>query len=276
MASLEALVVRNALRRADVHRYGVHRRWQAADLHMPEAEASIRPASVPVAVLLHGGFWQAKYGRRLNRPLARDLAQRGWAAWNVEYRRLGRGQDGGWPGTFQDVARAIDHLAQLNDARLDLNRVVVIGHSAGGQLALWAAGRQRLPAGAPGAAPTVRVCAVVAQAAVSDLVKAGAPAHALLGGTPEEMPDRYRLADPIRRVPLGVPTLLVHPADDQTVPVERSRAYAAAAKAAGDDVVLVESVGGGHRAPIHPGSEAWLKVVEWLRFRELGPVSRAA
>jgi acetyl esterase/lipase len=193
-----------------------------------------------------------------------DLARRGVAAWNVEYRRIGRGQGGGWPMTFDDVSAAIDHLAGLDDRRLDLSEgVSAIGHSAGGQLALWSASRRdaRVP-----------VRRVVAQAAVCNLAVAGEPAWELLGGSPAEVPDRYDLTDPMRLVPLGVPTLLVHGAEDETVPVKRSREYAEAARAAGDDVTLVEPVPGGHRVHPDPRSEAWRVAAEWIA----GPVRSAA
>ena len=106
-------------------------------------------------IVIHGGFWKARYGADLGAPLAADLAARGWAAWNLEYRRVGNG--GGWPATLTDVATGIDLLADLAAlpglGALDLARVVAIGHSAGGQLATWAAGRPGLPDGAPGATP---------------------------------------------------------------------------------------------------------------------------
>src|SRR4051812_9405698 len=142
-----------------------------------------------------------------------DLARRGFAAWNVEYRRIGRGQGGGWPATFDDVGNAIDHLAEIDDARLDMDDVSVIGHSAGGQLALWAASREGSP---------VTVRRVIAQAPVVNMVATPA-AGELLGGTPEQMPERYAKVDPMQLAPLGIPTLLVHTPDDATIPVARSR-----------------------------------------------------
>ncbi len=257
MTSLAWRIAGSALlNRSAPHRYGEHPR-NLADLHVPR-----RPGPHPVAVVLHGGYWQPPWTKLIMRPLCADLARRGWAAWNVEYRRLGR-DGGGWPQTFDDVAAAIDHLATLSGADLDLGRVTLVGHSAGGQLALWAAGRPELPAGAPGAAPRVRACGVLALAAVCDLASAGRPARELLGGSFAEVPARYAQADPMRRLPLGVPVGLVHARGDTTVSVQRSRDYAAAARAAGAEVTLVETPGG-HRDPIDPVSEAWQAGADWL------------
>jgi acetyl esterase/lipase len=252
-----ARVLLDLLARPERHRYGSHR-WARADLYVPEGAGPFQ-----VAVVLHGGYWRARYSKRVMKAACVDLARRrGVAAWNVEYRRLGRGQGGGWPATLDDVAAAIDHLALLRDPRLDLGAVTAVGHSAGGQLALWSASR---------ADAAVRVSRVVAQAAVSNLTVAGAPAWEFLGGTPEQVPERFDLADPMRLIPLGVPTLLVHGADDATVPVERSREYAEAARAAGDEVALVEPVPGGHRVHPDPRSEAWRVAADWIA----GPVRSA-
>ena len=213
------------------------------------------PGPHPVVMLLHGGYWRSKYGKSLMRAVAADLARRGFAAWNVEYRRVGR-HGGGWPMTFDDVAAAVDLLAELRDPRLGLGAGIdVVGHSAGGQLAVWAAARR------DGRVPIRRV---VVQAAVLDMVWAGDPAAELLGGRPDEVPDRYAATDPMRLVPLGKPVLVVHGAGDETVPLSRSRRWAEAARAAGDAVDLVEPEPGGHRVHIDPRSGAWLAVVEWL------------
>ena len=255
--SLVLRVVSSALlRRGTSHHYGDHPR-QVADLHRPAGSGPY-----PVAVVLHGGYWQPPWTKLIMRPLCLDLVRHGWAAWNVEYRRLGR-DGGGWPMTFDDVARAIDHLADLADPRLDLERVTLVGHSAGGQLALWAGGRRELPAGAPGADPRVRGRRVLALAAVCDLAAAGRPARELLGGGIEEVPERYAQADPMRRLPLAVPVGLVHACGDETISVQRSREYAAAALAVGADVTLVEPPGG-HRDPINPRSMAWRAAAGWL------------
>ena len=259
--SLIRRIALSSLTRPARHAYGPGPS-QVADLHVPSGDGPF-----PVAVLLHGGYWNTRYGKLIMRPLAGDLVRRGWAAWNVEYRRLGpgRGGGGGWPATFDDVAAGIDALAGLGDPRLDLARVTAVGHSAGGQLALWAAARPDLPAGAPGSDPAVRFTHVAALTAVADLASAGAMARMLMGGTPEEVPDRYAQADPMRRIPLGIPALLVHPIDDGVVPVRQSRRYADAALARGADVALVETATGGHRGPIDPSSEAWRVTASWLR-----------
>lgn len=235
---------------------------QVADLHLPRGAGPF-----PVAVLLHGGYWQTRYSKLVMRPMALDLAARGWAAWNVEYRRLGdgRGGGGGWPHTFDDVAGAVDALAGL-DAPLDLSQVVLVGHSAGGQLALWAAGRGGLPDGAVGASPRVVASAVLALAPVTNLERAREHADQLLGGTSAEEPERWAQANPVRRGAPGVPALVVHSTDDETVPVARSREYAAQ-----HGVPLVETAGR-HRDPIDPSSAAWVAGVQWLEEqRSLDP-----
>jgi acetyl esterase/lipase len=198
-----------------------------------------------------------------------DLAARGWAVWNLEYRRLGWRSRGGWPATFEDVAAGIDRLGRL-DAPLDLARVVAIGHSAGGHLALWAAARRGLPARAPGAEPAVRLAGAVAQAGVADLREAARlglsrdAARSLLGGPPGKLPQRYDLASPMERLPIGVPQLLVHGDADDSVPVEIARRYAARAVEAGDPCELVELAGCGHYEHLDAESAAWRAVIDWL------------
>jgi acetyl esterase/lipase len=227
----------------------------------------------PVAVVLHGGFWRAAYGIELARPLAADLAAAGLAAVAVEYRRVGAG--GGWPATLDAVAAAIASRPDLPGADgLDLSAVTVIGHSAGGQLAAWAAGRHRLPAGTPGSGPRVRPAAAVLQAGVLDLERAwsqgmGNDAVAgFLDAGPAEAPDRYAAADPVRLLPTGAEVLLVHGAQDTTVVPEQSERYAAAAAAAGDRVEL-RVVAGDHMVLIDPDEAPWRLAREWVTARVL-------
>lgn len=224
-----------------------------------------RPTVAPrrgTVVVIHGGFWRAAYDCSLGRPLAADLATRGWTVWNLEYRRVGAG--GGWPTTLADVAAGIDHLVTLD---VDTSAVVTVGHSAGGHLAAWAAARPLLPPEAPGALPRVAVTGVVSQAGVlcvrdAALESVGERAAPdLLGGTPDEVPERYQVADPSTLLPLGVPVRCVHGRRDAHVPFWQSTRYVEQAVAAGDDARLVE-VGGDHFTLINPAHGDWRAAVD--------------
>ena len=241
-------------------RYGPHRQ-QVLDLEVPPGAGPF-----PVALVLHGGFWRGRYRRELMAGLCADLLARGWATANVEYRRLGlRGGRGGVPRTLADVADALDHLADVN-APLDLARVVSIGHSAGGHLALWLAGPRA--GGGPG---RVRLAGAVGQAAVSDLEQGaraalgGGVVARFCGGEPDAVPATYALASPAVRLPAGIPLLLVHGEADEAVPASMSREFAERARVAGDDdVTLVVRAGEGHMEHIDPASGAWREVTAWL------------
>jgi acetyl esterase/lipase len=263
------------LARGRSHRYGPHAS-QRGDLYVPP---DLGPH--PVIVLIHGGSWQKGYGKVFTRGLAGDLLRRGFAVWNIEYRRVGAG--GGWPETFADTAAAIDQLAVLGDPRLDLDWVTLIGHSAGGHLALWAAGRPNLPADAPDALdgpPRVRPRLVISLAGVADLTDAyrrwhGGVVKDLMGGSPEEVPARYAAGDPMRLLPLEIPALLVHGVRDETVSIEIARGYAEAARIAGGEVELVEIEGDvGHRTHLNPRSAAWAAVL--ARLQAPSPVPATA
>jgi acetyl esterase/lipase len=231
---------------------------QVADLRVPDQQPD-RDRPHPVAVLVHGGFWYDPWERDLMEGLAIDLVHRRVAVWNVEYRRVGGG--GGWPATAHDVAAAVDHLLPLaGPYRLNARRVALVGHSAGGQLALWTASRRTAD---------VRPRLVVALAAVTDLANTrnhdlgGRAVDALLATAPD--PKRARAdASPIARVPLGLAQLVAHAADDPLVQVDQSRRYVAAAQAAGDEVDYREFTHGGHFALIIPRSAAWRAVAEAL------------
>ncbi len=220
---------------------------QFVELYRPEG------SSRGVVVVIHGGFWKAAYDYTLGQPLARSLADQGWTAWNIEYRRVGNG--GGTPQTFDDVTAAIDALAEVDD--LDLSTVVTLGHSAGGHLAVWAAGRED---------PKVAITHAISQAGVLDLVMSermglgGGSAAALLGHVPG--PDDAQW-DPQQQIPLDVPVWCVHGVDDVIVPLGQSEGYVVDAQAAGAQAEIVR-VQGDHFVVIDPSSEAWTAQLEIL------------
>lgn len=262
--------------------YGPHSdQW--GDLYLPEPPASATADGGwrGVVVVIHGGYWRDKYTAELGAPAARDLAAHGFAAWNLEYRRAGSDGvqgAGGWPATFEDVISGIDRLADVpalsivaddDAARLGqlvaAGRVVGLGHSAGGHLAVWAAGRSRLPADAPGAGPRVPLRGVVSQAGVLSLAAAeelnlsNGAARNLMGGASTDSPELRRafaLADPASALPIGVPVHAVHSRADEAVPFALSADYVAAARAAGDPAVLHETTGD-HFAVIEPEAESY-------------------
>ncbi|MCU1628559.1 MAG: hypothetical protein JWP64_3508 [Pseudonocardia sp.] len=240
---------------------------QFAELSLPAGDGPVRGT----VVVVHGGFWRSSYGLELGRPLAIDLADAGYAAWNVEYRRISGGggpDEGGWPATFDDVAAAVDHLADLREPRLDPARVVGLGHSAGGHLVAWLVARPGLPAGAPGASPRVVLRGAVSQAGVLDLVDGaalgGGAATDLLGGPPARIPGRYALGSPAERLPVGVPVICVHGTADGNVPLRQSRRYVERAQTAGDPAELVTLDGADHFAVIDPAADAWRVCTEAL------------
>lgn len=242
-------------------RYGAAAHQQG-DLYHPGVR---RP---PVVVLLHGGFWRLPYGRDQMDAIARDLVARGFAVWNVEYCRTGA-PEYEWQAANTDVAAGIDHLADLavSGIDIDLERIAVVGHSAGGQLALCAAARS---VSSPLRTARVRLRVAVGQAPIADLADAhridlgnGAVAE-LLGGSPANVPERYRQASPIEMLPLGVRQLILHGTADDVVPVDLSRRYAQAASAAGDPVELVEFPDAGHMEYLDPNSEAHAILGRWL------------
>ncbi|MFN8497695.1 MAG: alpha/beta hydrolase [Anaerolineae bacterium] len=268
---------------------------QFGDLYLPDVAGPN-----PVVVTIHGGFWRSMYGLGEIQDVAAALADAGYAVWNIEYRRIGQ-PGGGYPGTLEDVARAIDYLGVLGPQYgLNLNQVITVGHSAGGHLALWAAGRPTevgatggAGAGRPtevgatrgagakrptevgattGATASVAVRGAVALCGVVDLGEGWrrdlgqGVIGSFIGGSPMERPERYAAASPMAMLPLGVRQALVHGVEDDTVPLALSEGYAAAARAAGDDVMLDALPGMGHFEVVDPLSPAWphvLAAVEW-------------
>lgn len=207
---------------------------QFGDLRLPEAEAP------PLAVVIHGGYWKANYNLIHTGHMSRALTEQGVATWNVEYRSVGD-PGGGWPGTGNDVARAVELVAELP---VDQTRVVLVGHSAGGQLALWAAKRAQLP--------------VVALAPVSDVRESAARTG------PDGAPARFMAAEhfaegsPLELLPLGVQQIVIHGTEDDGVPYAMSERYV---EAAGGEAELVTLEGTGHFEPIDPLAPVFAQTV---------------
>ena len=233
----------------------------------------------PVAIVIHGGCWLSRLGKyppqavALDnmRPLAAALTAAGIATWNIEYRRLGD-EGGGWPGTFRDVAAAADHIRALAPTHgLDLSRAISIGHSAGAHFALWLAARPKLSATSElFTREPMRLAGVVSLDGPADLRATialqrpvcGSPVITdLLGGTPEERPERYRDGSPIEQLPFGVPQVFFTGLmfDAHAAP------YEAAVKRAGDSAETIASPKAGHFVFIDPQSEMWPRVLTSVR-----------
>jgi len=223
---------------------------QVADLYLPEA------STPPVVCLLHGGFWRLPHGRDQMDGMAADLARRGFAVLNIEYRRIGEARVG-WKEIASDVRASLTLVSEVASSRY-----AVVGHSAGGQLALACAG--------PDASLVVSLAGVTdLEEAARTNMGAGA-AQSLLGGGPAQFPDRYADASPIRRLPRGARAVLIHGTLDDAVPVSLSRDYASAARALGDPVSLIEIEAGGHMDFLDPGSPACAKLRECLEVLRPG------
>lgn len=246
-------------------RYGENR-IQVIDVHLPA-----RPQG-RLAVLIHGGLWSAAYTRSIQFALVADLVKRGWAVADLDYRGVGGG--GGWPSTFLDVAAGLDALLPLLEDGFDADKVSLIGHSAGGHLALWAACRHRLPTQAPGhpTAPHFRAAALVAQAPVTDLAQAhrdrlGGTAVAELLGVPasQSIPaELLAMTSPRELLPIGVPTMVTSGARDDLVPVEPLRQFVEEARAAGDRIDLHVDPHADHFTHLDARSRLWHHVIDWL------------
>lgn len=231
-------------------------------------------------VMIHGGGWLKGATAEYTRPAAELLVARGFVVWNINYRRVGDG--GGWPTTFTDVAAAVDHLADLGRTfpQIDTSRVTVVGHSAGGQLAAWTAGRATLPDGAPGARPVVVPHAVVSLAGVLDMrLSLTKNDHVLkvLGGTPEQVPDRYRLVDPLERINSQVPVVAVTGTDDTVVPPREAAEFVTALRARGGVGAMIEIPATGHGEVVDVRNLWWPTVESTIAtIAEHGPRSVAA
>jgi acetyl esterase/lipase len=235
---------------------------QFGDLRLPDG-----PGPHPLAIVVHGGFWRAEYALDYFGHVCAALAAEGIATWNIEYRRIGN-PGGAWPGTFLDVAAAADHVRALaDDYQLDLDRIIAVGHSAGGHLALWLAGRNRIPEGdVLSTYNPLHLRAAISLGGVADLRQAWelglgeGVARELLGGTPEEYPERYAATSPADLLPLGVPQILIHGELDAPVPYSTCQDYAARATASGDDVTFIGLPDTGHFEIVDPRSAQWQQV----------------
>jgi len=235
---------------------------QVIDLRLPPAPR--QAAKAPLIVLVHGGFWRPAYDRRHLGPMASALAAAGYVVAVPEYRRAGMAEEG-WTGPFNDIAAALDQVGGIARPHgADTRRITWAGHSAGGHLVLWAAARPGLPAGSPwrrsgGPRPATHV---VSLAGCSSLrlcaewnLGAGA-VRLLMGGGPDDVPERYAVADPAALPAAPVPVTLVHGVDDDIVPLGMSQAFTAGR--------LVEIPGAGHFDLIDPQSPAWPWVLSVL------------
>ena len=222
-----------------------------------------------MAVVIHGGFWRNRYSLDHIGHLAVALTSRGVATWTSEYRRIGD-EGGGYPGTFQDLAASVDYLWEVAPKHnLDLDRVITIGHSAGGHLALWLLGAHCMQGGSPlWVEQKVHLKGGVSLAGVVDLRRAWdlhlskGVVGDFLGGSPDDVPERYAEASPIELLPLGVPQILLHGTEDENVPYEISERYYRAAQSLHDPADLVTLPGAAHFELIDPKSKEFASVRE--------------
>ena len=246
--------------------YGLDQ-YQFGDLRLPST-----PPPHPVVVGIHGGYYRAMYGLDYYGPLCESLRGIGIATWNMEYRRLGN-DGGGWPGTFLDVAHGTDYLRKIaSHYGLDLARVVTLGHSAGGHLALWTAARPHIqPSDTLHMADPLPIKAAISLAGVLDTRRAwelrlsSNVTEELLGGTPATEPERYASASPYELLPLGLPQALIHGTADTAVPLEMALRYYEAAQAKGDPVTLLTPQDAGHFEIVDPRTPAWTQVMQVIR-----------
>ena len=249
--------------------YGVQPE-QFGELRLPTGSDT-----VPLVVLIHGGCWRAQYDLKHVAAAAAAIVGHGFAVWTIEYSRLGD-PNGGWPGTFDDVAKAVDYVRALNSKfpRVDSARVILVGHSAGGQLARWVASRRQNEATGlfRSAHAPLKVMGVVRLAGITDLAAYGAlpggcnsAVTPLLGGTPQMAPGRYRAVSPREHLPIGAPVRLVHGEADAIVPLAQSSDFVQHLRAAGDISKLDVVPGAGHFDLVAPQSDAWPVVIRAIR-----------
>ena len=235
---------------------------QFGQLRLPEREGPH-----PVIIIIHGGCWLSQYDLQHISPLATELTKEGFATWSLEYRRVGS-EGGGWPNTFLDVAQGADYLRELaKKFPLDLNRVITLGHSAGGHLALWLAARHKLSSVSPLYTNNpLLISGVVSLAGVGDLslpeyqAICGSVVPKLMGGNPSQVPDRYAHGSPIELLPLDIPQILIQGAEDSTVSLTSAQAYHETAQKSGDKTDLVVIQDAGHFEVVIPTTTCYSEV----------------
>jgi acetyl esterase/lipase len=247
---------------------------QFGDLFLPEGR--VFGARMPLVVFLHGGWWRSEYDLAHAGQICQALKDEGYAVWSIEYRRVGY-TGGGWPATFQDVASGFDFCRTLAVSYpLDMERVVAMGHSAGGHLAFWLAGRHHVPHDSPvgGIVPLVGLRGVVSLAGAVDLrltcdlagyftfAHDKAEVYSLMGGSAKQVPDRYRGGNPGELLPFGVPQVLLQGTNDQQIPPELPGRWADQARRQGDRVTVTMIPGTDHFDLIDPLSKAWPAVLD--------------
>lgn len=231
---------------------------QFCDLRLPNGDGPH-----PVAIFIHGGQWKAEFDISHSDKLTDALARNGIATWSLEYRRVGN-EGGCWPGTFLDIGQGVDHLRNIADQyALDLAQVITMGHSAGGHLAIWAAARANIPVDTElGVEDPLSVRGVLGLAPAADLRGlqttqfCGDVINQLMGGSPDEYPDRYRWGDPVELSAGDLPQLLIIGKYD-LVWAPAGLSYYKIAKARGDNVQMVEATESGHFEMIDPDSSTW-------------------
>lgn len=249
-----------------------------ADFYLPAGEQ--RRGEIPLVVLIHGGSWEAHLGAGVFNGLSRDLAEQGMAVYNVEYRRVGSG--GGYPTTFHDVASALDHVAELAEQypQISTDDELVVGHSAGAQLAVWGGTRHKVDDDEVGSKPKFRPTRVVSLAGPLDMVYAAEHGDdavvRVLGGTPQEVPERYAAVDPIRNIDLETPVIAVHGTNDQFVAPANSQRYVAAVAMGGGQAALVLLEGDDHGALVNSHSETYPHVLRIITDASRRPIGEIA
>jgi acetyl esterase/lipase len=234
---------------------------QFGDLRVPAGKGPF-----PVVIVIHGGCWGDLADVSIMANFSTTLTSKGVATWNLEYRRV-ENSGGGWPGTFQDVAAGVDFLRTVaKSSPLDLQRVIAVGHSSGGHLALWAAARHRLPANSPlYVANPLPLRGVISLGGVPDLRSfvdygkgvCGDRQERLLGGPLSAVPDRYAQASPGELLPLGIAQQLVYGGKDKAVPHDLFLTYETDARKKGDSVRVILLEKSGHFEMLSPQTDVW-------------------